>query len=52
MHLLLHAVRLGPPPPRAEFGLVSREPELWTPAASQFVASLRHIATVPINARS
>lgn len=44
MHQLLSALRVDRPPPRAEFGLVSREPELWTPAARQFVDWLRHIA--------
>jgi DNA-binding transcriptional LysR family regulator len=44
MHQALCALRLDRPPPRAEFGLVSREPELWTPAARQFVDWLRHIA--------
>jgi DNA-binding transcriptional LysR family regulator len=44
MHASLHPLRLGVPSPRAEFGLVSREPELWTPAASQFVDWLRQIA--------
>jgi len=44
VHELLHPLQLGQPPARAEFGLVSREPELWTPAARQFVDWLRHIA--------
>jgi hypothetical protein len=45
MHASLHALRLGVPSPRAEFGLVSREPELWTPGISQFVGWLRQIAS-------
>jgi hypothetical protein len=45
MHASLHALRLGVPSRRAEFGLVSREPELWNPAASQFVGWLRQIAS-------
>jgi DNA-binding transcriptional LysR family regulator len=45
MHESLSALGLDHPPPRAEFGLVSREPELWSPAARQFVDWLRHIAT-------
>jgi DNA-binding transcriptional LysR family regulator len=44
MHAVLHPLQLGQPPPRAEFGLVSREPELWTPAARQFGDWMRHIA--------
>jgi DNA-binding transcriptional LysR family regulator len=44
MRQQLHPLQLGVPPARAEFGLVSRDPELWTPAASQFVESLRHVA--------
>jgi DNA-binding transcriptional LysR family regulator len=45
LHQALHRLRLDQPPPRAEFGIVSREPALWTPAARQFVEWLRHIAT-------
>jgi DNA-binding transcriptional LysR family regulator len=47
MRASLHPLRLGPPPPRVEFGLVSREPELWTPPARQFVEWLRHIGDAP-----
>ena len=45
MRASLRALRLSVPSPRAEFGLVSREPELWTPAMSQFVDWLRQIAS-------
>src|SRR5207237_7959210 len=45
MHASLHALRLGVPSPRAEFGLVSREPALWSPAAGQFAGWLRQIAS-------
>jgi DNA-binding transcriptional LysR family regulator len=45
MHASLHALRLGVPSPRAEFGLVSREPALWSPAANQFAGWLRQIAS-------
>jgi hypothetical protein len=45
MHGSLHALRLGVPSPRAEFGLVSREPALWSPATRQFAGWLREIAS-------
>jgi DNA-binding transcriptional LysR family regulator len=45
LHQSLSPLHLEQPPPRAEFGIVSREPELWTPAPRQFVDWLRHLAT-------
>ncbi|MCA1644601.1 MAG: LysR family transcriptional regulator [Chloroflexi bacterium] len=44
MYLTLHPIQVGPPPPRVEFGLVSRNAELWTQATAQFVNWLRKIA--------
>ena len=41
---LLQPLRLQTPPPRAEFGLVSREPHLQTPAAREFADWLRRLA--------
>jgi DNA-binding transcriptional LysR family regulator len=51
LHRALAPLQLEQPPPSAEFGIVSREPALWTPAARQFADWLRHVATTTRLAR-